>query len=82
MLNFTQSMHDFAEQLGVRIQTIRSAKGISQTELARRINLTRPYLSRIERGLFNMRLDTMEEICRGLVIQPEELLAGITIEFG
>jgi transcriptional regulator with XRE-family HTH domain len=72
-------MPDFAEKVGIRIQTLRAAKGISQTELARRINLTRPYLSRIERGRFNMRLDTMEEICRGLGVQPAELLEGIIL---
>jgi len=72
-------MLDFAEQVGLRIQLLRSAKGISQTELATQINITRPHLSRIERGRFNMRLDTMEEICRGLGVQPKDLLDGVVL---
>jgi DNA-binding Xre family transcriptional regulator len=55
-------------------------KHISQTELARRINLTRPYLSKIENGRYDMRLDTMNEICRGLGMQPHELLQGIHLD--
>jgi len=55
-------------------------KLISQTELARSINVTRPYLSKIEHGKYNVRLDTMEEICRGLRVQPAELLEGVFLE--
>jgi len=73
-------MADFAEQLGGRIQFLRTLKGLSQTELARRINITRPYLSRLERGKFNMRIDTLEEICRGIRVQPAELLEGIFLD--
>jgi len=73
-------MADFAEQLGGRIQFLRTLKGLSQTELARRINITRPYLSRLERGKFNMRIDTLEEICRGIRVQPAALLEGIFLD--
>jgi transcriptional regulator with XRE-family HTH domain len=73
-------MPDFAEKLGRRIRILRSERQMSQTALAERINVTRSYLSKIERGKFNMRLDTMEEICRGLGIQPGELISGIKIE--
>jgi transcriptional regulator with XRE-family HTH domain len=73
-------MEDLAEQVGSRIRTIRVAKHLSQEGLAERINVTRPYISRLERGRFNMRLDTMAEICKGLGVQPGELFGGVTID--
>jgi len=75
-------MQDLAEQLGMKVRLLRQERQISQTDLAKRINVTRSYLSKLERGKFNMRLDTMQEICRGLGIQPETLMRGITIELG
>jgi transcriptional regulator with XRE-family HTH domain len=73
-------MPDLAEQLGTRIRAARISKGLRQEELAARSNMTRAHISHIENGQFNMRLETLEGICRGLQIQPFTLFEGINID--
>lgn len=71
---------DLAERLGIRIQYLRNQKGIRQDELASAANTTRTHISRLEHGSFNMRLETLEGICRGLRVQPAELFEGVYLE--
>jgi transcriptional regulator with XRE-family HTH domain len=73
---------DFAEQLGLRIQQFRRGKGMTQEALAVRAVLTRAYLSQIENGKSWIRIDTLEAICKGLEIQPWQLLLGIDLGIG
>ena len=73
-------MPDFAEQIGSRIRNIRHSKVMKQEELAVSVKTTRSYVSQIENGTINMRIDTLEAICKGLDIKPWELLQGIEIE--
>jgi transcriptional regulator with XRE-family HTH domain len=70
---------DFAEKLGSRIREVRRSKGMTQGTLASRSKLTRPYISQIEAGKSWIRIDTLEQICKGLNVQPSELLSGIEI---
>lgn len=71
---------DFAELLGVRIKSLRRQKGLTQKQLGNAAGLRQHHLSQIEQGKFWMRLETLEGICRGLGLQPDELLRGIKIE--
>jgi transcriptional regulator with XRE-family HTH domain len=73
-------MDDIAEQLGKRILYIRRAKGISQEEVAQVANIRRTYIGQIERGNFNMRLDTLEGICKALRVSPADLFKSVQVQ--
>jgi transcriptional regulator with XRE-family HTH domain len=73
---------DIAERFGIRVQYLRNQKGMSQAQVcaASAAGLTQPYLSQIEKGRVWVRLDTIEAICRGLGIHPEELFKEIRLD--
>jgi transcriptional regulator with XRE-family HTH domain len=71
---------DFAEQLGFRIASLRRQKGLTQSKLCQASGLRQPHLSQIEKGKFWMRLETLEAICKGLGLHPDELMRGIRIK--
>lgn len=54
----------------------RNAKGLSQTELARRVGITRPYLSDIERGIKVPSVTIAHRIARELDCRSEALFFG------
>ena len=70
---------DFAEQLGKRIRTVRILQGLRQEDLAVKARITRTHLSRIENGKFDIQLVTLGLICKGLRVQPDELMRDIKI---
>lgn len=71
---------NIAERLGIRIRWMRQTRGVSQDQLAVRAGISRCHLSRIENGEFKVRLDTIEAICRGLLVHPCELFDTVRIE--
>ena len=58
--------------IGNRVKTLRIDKGLSQDELARRIDFDRTYLSRVESGKQNMTVETLLKICDGLGVTIKE----------
>ena len=58
--------------IGNRVKTLRIDKGLSQDELARRIDFDRTYLSRVESGKQNMTVDALLKICDGLGVTIKE----------
>ena len=50
--------------IGKRVQKRRTAKKISQAELAKKISVTSPHISNIERGKTKVSLPTLMEIAR------------------
>lgn len=54
--------------LGLTIRTVRKSKGISQQELASKANISRSYLSLIEKGKCNPSLETMTNLSNVLEI--------------
>jgi transcriptional regulator with XRE-family HTH domain len=71
---------DLAERLGIRIRYLRQIRGMTQDQLAASAKITRPYISQIEGGKFDVRLDTIAAICHGLHIHPSELFAEVRFE--
>ncbi len=63
--------------VGVRIRSVRETLGISQAELAKRVNLTRTSLVNIEAGRQRMLLHSVEDFARALGTTPKTLLKGI-----
>jgi transcriptional regulator with XRE-family HTH domain len=60
--------------LAQNIRKLRTAKSISQEELAFRCELHRTYLSDIERATRNVSVDNIEKIAKALDVPPYTLL--------
>lgn len=59
---------------GVKLSSIRRAKGISQAELGKWVGLSRITIAKLERGVQNVQLCQVFMIARALDIPPEELI--------
>jgi transcriptional regulator with XRE-family HTH domain len=57
------------ELLGLRVKELRRARGLSQEQLAEKMEITPNYLSSIERGRENPTLDLLTILARGLKIE-------------
>jgi len=60
--------------LGKRVKHYREKAKLSQLELADKSQLSRPYISQIERGKFGASLDAVISIANALGISSDELL--------
>lgn len=63
---------EFFKLVGDRIRTIRLAKKLSQTEVARRIQSYQQNVARTERGTENLTLDVIYRIAKALEVDPVE----------
>ena len=59
--------------LGLTIAYYRKDRGLSQSELAERVNISRTHMSRIETADCAVSLDVIFDICDALEIKPVEL---------
>ena len=72
---------DSAKILGNRIQKIRTAKKITQEELARRTDKSPHFISDVERGKKQPSVFTLIELIQGLETTPNEILSDfVTLE--
>lgn len=62
--------------LGEKIKKFRRRKKLSQYSLAERVNVSAPYISRIECGKNRISLDLLVKICEALEINAAEILTG------
>jgi transcriptional regulator with XRE-family HTH domain len=60
----------FAENL----RRLRAEKGISQEELAHRAGIDRTYISYIENQRYAASIDVLDQLAKGLGVQPTDLL--------
>lgn len=60
--------------IGSRIRKYREKSGMSQKELANRLNISNSRVSNWEQGLHRPDADVLADICRALNISPSELL--------
>ena len=60
--------------IGKSVQKRRTAKKISQAELAKKISVTSPHISNIERGKTKVSLPTLMEIARALNTTLDDLV--------
>jgi transcriptional regulator with XRE-family HTH domain len=65
------------KSFGVRIRTLRKAKGFSQEEFAYECSLHRTYMGDIERGERNVSIDNIAKIAATLHMSISELFSGI-----
>ncbi|WP_269765069.1 helix-turn-helix domain-containing protein [Burkholderia ubonensis] len=59
------------------VKAIRKLRGLSQEELAERAGLNRTYVSGIERGSINIRLDNMEKLATALRVHAVQFLSAV-----
>lgn len=68
-----QIQHEKYRQLGLNIAYFRKQRGLSQLQLAEKIDISRTHMSRIEIADCAVSLDVVFAICDALEISPEQL---------
>ena len=67
-------MTNSAKKLGDNIKRIRTAKGMTQGDLCRKLELDRSYMSNVENDNKNPTLATIEKIAKALGVSIDELM--------
>ena len=70
-----ESSGERARRIGLKLKEVRTAKGLSISQLAEAAGMQRPNLSRLEHGKHLPSLETLERIAVGLGVPVVELLA-------
>jgi transcriptional regulator with XRE-family HTH domain len=65
---------DLRDTFASNLRRLRNAKGLSQDELAYQADVSRSYLSQIEKGSFNVSLKIIGKLADTLGVEPEEFL--------
>jgi transcriptional regulator with XRE-family HTH domain len=65
------------ERFGERVRQLRKEKGWTQEDLAGRSGLAVVQISRIERGVREVRLTTILRLLQALEAEPNDILAGL-----
>ena len=63
--------------IGKRIQEIRKSKGMTQEELAEAIEISPHYLSALERGIYNIKLETLVKMLNILECSADEVFCKV-----
>ncbi|MBR0793757.1 helix-turn-helix transcriptional regulator [Bradyrhizobium manausense] len=65
---------DLREVFATNLRRIRNAKGLSQDDLAYDADISRSYLSQLEKGVFYASLKIIEKLAAALEVEPAEFL--------
>lgn len=65
---------ELRRRVGLNIQELRRARGISQEDLAHRAGVNRGYMGKLENAKYSASLDKIEAIAGALQVDPSELL--------
>ena len=63
-------------QMGERIKAARERAGLTQEQLAERIEVSPQYISDLERGVVGISLPTLKRLCLVLAISSDSILFG------
>ena len=63
--------------IGKRIQELRKKKGITQEQLSEVIDISPHYLSALERGVYNIKLETLVKILNYLECSADEVFCDV-----
>lgn len=66
-------MNEIIYEIGKKIKTLRKQKGLTQAELAEKINVDSKYISRLETGISVASIATMIKISKALDIQLSDI---------
>jgi len=64
---------DLAQRLAESLRALRQTHGLTQEQMARRLGVSRPTLTRLESGSQNTTLETLARLCRALRCEPGDL---------
>ncbi|BCG94453.1 helix-turn-helix domain-containing protein [Mesorhizobium sp. 131-2-1] len=67
---------DLRDVLAANLRRLRHARGLSQDDLAYEAQVSRSYLSQIEKGKYYASLRIIEQLAVVLQVEPWELLKG------
>ena len=70
----TTAMNNVSKKFGQRVRTIRLKQGLSQGDVAKRLDVHRSYISGIERGIRNPSLRVIQRIAKALEVPMEKLI--------
>ncbi|WP_366919183.1 helix-turn-helix domain-containing protein [Burkholderia seminalis] len=76
----TRRTHSARERFASGVRAVRKLKGLSQEGLAERAGLNRTYVSGVERGSINIRLDNMEKLASALDVHAAQFLCATDSE--
>lgn len=65
---------DLREIFATNLRRLRNARGMSQDELAYTANISRSYLSQLEKGSFHVSIKVIGKLAETLGAEPEEFL--------
>lgn len=65
---------DFLKKIGIKLKVLRSLKGLSQDDIANRLDIDKSYYSKVERGLTNPTLLYLKNLSEVLDVKLEELV--------
>jgi transcriptional regulator with XRE-family HTH domain len=72
-----EEQEETRQKIGVRIRQLREAANLSQEKFANLHGLDRTQVSRIERGVSNIELNTLVSFIRALDITIQDFFSGI-----
>lgn len=72
-----QEIESIYQKFGAKVELLRVTKGLSQTELAKRVGLTRGSICNIEAGRQRILLADIEKFAQAFAITPERLLRDL-----
>lgn len=64
----------YVSAIGPKVRELREAAGLSQEDLAHQAKISTSTLSRIERGTYQPRLDTLNKLAQALGVPVADLL--------
>ena len=73
-------LYSFDEKIGLRIKLAREQAGMTQEQLAERIDKSLSFISMLEQGRSGAKVNTLKDICLALNTSADFLLLGITPE--
>ena len=78
-------MTDIRQRIGAQLRALREAKSLTTRELAELAGLDHSHISKIERGAYNLRIDTLDKITTALgaaikIESPEPLFEWQIVE--
>jgi transcriptional regulator with XRE-family HTH domain len=58
------------EQLGTRIKQIRTLKGLTQSELAKKLGITYQQIQKYEKGLADIKIERLSQVADAFAVNP------------
>ena len=63
--------------IGKKVQELRKQKGLTQEQLSEQVNISPHYLSALERGVYNIKLDLLVDILNTLNCSADDVFQDV-----